>query len=59
MVEGLERWLNVLEHWLFFQRTWLQFPTWQLTIICNFSFREPDTLTQTYKRSMNIKLKNR
>jgi hypothetical protein len=33
----LERWLTALEHWLFFQRPWIQFPasTWQLTTVYN------------------------
>ena len=34
---GLERWLRGSEHWLLFQRSWVQFPatTWWLTAICN------------------------
>jgi hypothetical protein len=34
---GLERWLSSEEHWLPFQRSWVQIPatTWWLTTICN------------------------
>ena len=33
----LERWHSVYEHWLLFQRSWVQLPvtTWWLTTICN------------------------
>ena len=40
--EGLEGWLGVYKHWLFFHRTWvlLPAPTVQLTNLCNSSFGE-------------------
>jgi hypothetical protein len=46
--EGIKKWLNGLEHWLFFQRTQVQFPapTWQLTTVCFFSSWGPETLIQ-------------
>jgi len=50
---GLERWLSGWEHWLLFQRTWIQFPapTRGLTTICNSSSRGADILTQTYMQT--------
>lgn len=48
-VWGLGRQLSGQEHWVFFQRTQVQFPacTWQLTAVSNSSSGGSDTLTQT------------
>jgi hypothetical protein len=45
---GLERWLSSEDHWMFFQRIWVQFPasTWQLTTSVT-----GETLTQTCKQT--------
>lgn len=45
-VRRLERWLSSSEHWLLFQRTWVQCPapTRQLTMVCNS--RGSDALIQ-------------
>lgn len=42
---GLKRWLGGREHRLLFQRTQVGFltPAWQLTNICDSSFRRSDT----------------
>jgi hypothetical protein len=58
---GTEKMAQQLEHWLFFQRTQVQFPapTWRLTTVSNSSSRGSDTLTQTYiagKTLMHIKI---
>jgi hypothetical protein len=37
IISNLERWFSGQEHWLLFQRSWVQIPatTWWLTTICN------------------------
>lgn len=49
--KGLERWLSDEQHWLLFQRSWVQFPatTLQLTSVCGSDSRGSGTFRQTYK----------